>query len=157
MLEDFPKEKLQEIYEILPEDLKEALFSQEISDTINDICVEENLTEKQISKIIEHIGYVFLGLLSPNDFEKTIKEKLFLSDDLARRINQRIVRAIFMPLKASLELIHKVKIISQPEFTEEETPAEEEAVKKEATKELPKKGRPPIKRQGKDVYREPIE
>lgn len=147
MLEDFPKEKLQEIYEILPEDLKEALFSQEVADTINDISLEENLEKKQISKIIEYVGYVFLGLLSPNEFEKAIKEKLFLTEETAHRISQQIIRTIFLPLKTNLELIHKTKINPPPEITEEKPPAKEEPSKEEM---------PPARRQGRDTYREPI-
>ena len=148
MLEDFPKEKLQEIYESMPQDLKEALFSQEISDTINDICLENNLEEKQISKIVEYVGYVFLGLLSPNDFEKTTKEKLIIKDDLAQKISRQITRLVFFPLKTSLELIYKIKIELPKEVIEEKLPAEEEPPKEE--KISSGKG-------GKDTYREPIE
>ncbi len=148
MLEDFPKEKLQEIYEITPQDLKEALFSQETADTINDICLENNLEEKQTSKIIEYVGYVFLGLLSPNDFEKTIKEKLFLTEELSRKINRQIVRVIFIPLKTSLELIYKIKIELPKEVVEEKLPAEEEPPKEEKISSG---------KRGKDTYREPIE
>ena len=148
MLEDFPKEKLQEIYESIPQDLKEALFSQETADTINDICSENNLEEKQISKIIEYVGYVFLGLLSPNDFEETIKDKLFLTEELSRKINRQIIRIIFLPLKTSLELIYKIKIELPKEVIEEKLPA---------TEEPPKEEKIPSGKEEKDTYREPIE
>jgi len=148
MLEGFPKEKLQKIYEILPQDLKEALFSQETADTINDICSENNLEEKQISKIIEYVGYVFLGLLPPNEFEKTIKEKLIIKEDLAQKISRQIIRLVFLPLKTRLELIYKIKIELPKEVIEEKLPAEEEPPKEE--KISSGKGE-------KDTYREPIE
>jgi len=148
MLENYPKEKLQEIYESIPQDLKEALFSQETADTINDICLENNLEEKQISKIIEYVGYVFLGLLSPNDFEKTIKEKLIIKDDLAQKISRQITRLVFLPLKTSLELIHKTEIKLPPGIAEEKLPAEEE---------FPKEEKISSGKGGKDTYRELIE
>ncbi len=162
MLEDFPKEKLQEIYEILPEDLKQAFFSQEISDTINDIGEENNLTEKQIFKIVEYVGYVFLGLLSPNDFEKNIKEKLFLTDVLAHNINRQIVRTIFIPLKTSLELIHRTQI-NMPSAAKEEKEEKKVVEKKETIKEIlpaqeesPAQEKPPVEKPKEDVYREPV-
>ena len=148
MLEEHPKEKLQEIYEILPEDLRQALFSQEIADMISDICVDENISEKQIDKISKYVGYVILGILSPNDLEKTIKEDLFLEEPSARRINQQILRLIFLPLKTSLELIHKTEIELPSEITEEKIAAKEKTSQKEEASS---------KRQGKDVYREPVE
>ncbi len=170
--EDFPKEKLQEIYEILPEDLKEAIFSEEISATINDIGVENSLNEKQNSKLIEYVGYVFLGLLSPNDFEKNIKEKLFLTEALAHRIYQQIVRTVFIPLKTSLELIHKTQINMPSAVKEKEEKEQKKVAEKTETiknrfpvqeEEMPVQEKPPIKEESpaeefkKDVYREPIQ
>jgi len=148
MLEEYPKEKLQEIYEILPEDLKKALFSQEIAGTINDICAEENMEEKQVSQIIKYVGYVFLGLLSPNDFEKTIREDLFLKEYLASRINRQITSLVFLPLKTRLELIYKIEIKFPKEVIEEKLLSEEEPPEEE--KISSGKGQ-------KDTYREPIE
>ena len=148
MLENFPKEKLQEIYEILPQDLKEALFSQETAETINDVCSENEIGEKQISRIIEYVGYVLLGLVSPNDFEKTIKENLFLKEDLASRINRQITRLVFFPLKTSLELIYKIEIKVPKEIIKEKLPIAEET---------PKEEKPILKKSGRDTYREPVE
>ena len=174
-LEDFSKEKLQEIYEILPEDLKQALFSQDIADTINDIGIENNLTEKQIYKLIEYVGYVFLGLLSPNDFEKKIKEKLFIAEESARQINWQIVGAVFIPLKNSLELIYETKIAipTRPNISSgtKDEKQEKEVIQKQQTikvrlpadeespqqKELPAQEKSPVEKTKKDTYREPIE
>lgn len=152
MLEDFPKEKLQEIYEILPQDLKEALFSQEVANKISDIGIQNNLTTDQITKITEYVGYILLGLLSPNEFEKTIKEKLPIEDNLARRINHQITRLVFLPVKNSLEIIYKIKMEVVAEPLEEKLPAMEESPKKEP----PEEEKPVSKKPRIDIYREPV-
>lgn len=142
MAEEYPKEELQKIYEALPEDLKKALFSDKTADDIYDVCVENGLEEKN-PEVAKYVGYILLGLLSPNDFEKTLKEKLLLKNDLAKKVSQEIARLVFVPLKNTLEALYKIKI---------EVPAElpKESFKEEIPKETPKK-------RGKDVYREPIE
>lgn len=148
MLEDFPKEKLQEIYEILPEDLKEALFSQEIANIINDICAENSIDEKQISEVSKYVGHTLLGLLSPNEFEKTIKEKLIIKDDSAQKISYQITRLVFLPLKTTLEFIYKIKMVLPKEVVEEKLPIAEEVFKEEKL---------PSRRPKRDTYREPTE
>ncbi len=109
MAEEYPKEELQKIYEALPEDLKEALFSEKTADDIYDVCVENGLEEKNL-ELAKYTGYVLLGLLSPNDFEKTLEEKLAIADESAKKISQAITRLVFFPLKTSLEPLYKIKI-----------------------------------------------
>ena len=144
MPEEYPKEELQKIYEALPNDLKEVLFSEKTADDIHDVCVENGLEEKNL-ELAKYTGYVLLGLLSPNDFEKTLEEKLGLKNDLAKKVSQEITRLVFIPLKTSLEALYKIKIEPPAEPSEEL-----------AEEELPKKEKPK-KRAGKDVYRETIE
>ena len=62
---------------------------------ISDICAEENFSEKQTDKISKYVGYVMLGILSPNEFQKTLREDLFLEEAVASRINRQILRLIF--------------------------------------------------------------
>jgi len=149
MAEEYPKEELQKIYEALPEDLKKALFSDKTADDIHDVCVENDIEEKNL-ELAKYVGHVLLGLLSPDELEKTLKEKLTIADESAKKISQEITHIVFFPLKTSLEPLYKIKIVSPlpPETAE---PA----------KELPKEELPieqaPKKRTGKDTYREPIE
>ncbi len=149
MPEDYPKEELQKIYEALPQDLKEALFSEKTADDIHNVCVENGLEEKNL-ELAKYIGYVLLGLLSPDEFEKTLKEKLTIADELALKISQEITRLVFFPLKTSLEPLYKIKMAPPP-------PREMTEPSKEVTKEEIPMEQAPKKRVGKDVYRELIE
>ena len=150
MPEEYPKEELQKIYEALPKDLKEAMFSDEVADNISDICAANGLEEEKSPEVAKFVADVFLGLLSPNEVEKTLKEKLMLEGDLSKKISQEITRLVFFPLKTRLEALYKIKIIPppSPETTE---PSKEFPKEKIPIEQTPKKGL------GKDVYREPIE
>ena len=85
-----------------------------------------------------------LGLLPPDEFEKTLTEKLALKNDLAKKISRDITRLVFLPVKTSLEMLYKteIKVPTEPpkELSEQETP-------KPTPKTSP----------GKDIYRELIE
>jgi hypothetical protein len=156
MPDEYPKEKLKELYELLPEDLKVALFSDKTADDIYDVCLENGLEEKNI-EIAKYTGYVMLGLLPPNEFEKTLKEKLGLKDDTAKKVSQGITRLVFLPIKNSLEILHKTKVEIPPEPREELA----EEMPEEETGEAPAGGapeeQPARKKLGQDTYREPIE
>jgi hypothetical protein len=159
MPDEYPKEKLKEIYELLPENLKKAIFSNETADDIYDVCVKNGI-EKKDSEIAKYAGYVMLGLLSPNEFEKTLKEKLGLESNIAKEISRAITRLVFLPIKSSLEELYKIKIEVPPESTEKPVAAEkasEDEIKEEAVVEEAAKERPIRRKLGQDVYREPIE
>lgn len=149
MPEEYPKEELQKIYEALPDDLKEALFSDKTAGDIYDVCVENGLEEKNL-ETAKYVGYVLLGLLSPNEFEKTLKEKLALKNDVAKKVSQEIYRFVFFPLKSSLEPLYKIKMA--PPLPMETAEPSKKILKEEILME-----QAPKKRAGKDVYREPIE
>lgn len=133
----YPKEQLQQLYKDLPKDLQEALFSQRVADNINEICTKNGLTdEDKIYDIVQNVGYVFLGLLPPNEFQGVLEYELKLNSNLAYRITKEITRFVFLPLKKTLEALYKIEIrISAKEVPP--LPAEEKAKKE-------------------DVYREPI-
>ncbi len=144
MAEEYPKEELQKIYEALPEDLKEALFSEKTADDIYDVCVENGIEEKNL-ELAKYVGYVLLGLLSPDELEKTLKEKLTIADESAGKISQEITRLVLLPLKTNLEALYKIKIEISTEPSEK-TP-EQGLPEEKPTKTSLKK----------DVYRETIE
>lgn len=133
---DYSPEQLWPLYEKLPEDLKEAIFSEKTANLIHDICTKNGM-EKEMSEVAKYTGYVMLGLLPPDEFQKTLKEELKLKNDLAKKVALEITRFIFFPVKESLEAIYKIKI---------EKPARP-AQAPERAAEKPKK----------DIYRETLE
>jgi len=135
----YTPEQFWKLYEKLPEELKEAVFSEETAETIWDIC-ERNEVEK-ISEVAEYVGQVLLGVLPPEDFQETLEKELKLEKDLAKKVSQEINRFIFYPVKASLEELYKIEIAPPAKPTGITPPPEE---------------KPPVP-PGEDIYREPIE
>jgi len=132
---EYPPEQLWPLYEKLPKDLQEAIFSEKTADLIYDICTRNGL-EKEMSEIARLTGYVLLGLLPPDEFEKTLKEELKLKNNIAKGVNQEITRFIFFPLRTTLEMIYKIEIAPVPK---------------------PSIVTPPADKPKKDIYREPLE
>jgi len=100
---DYPKEQLWELYKDLPKNLQNALFSSEIGDNIYEICERNGVEEKKASEISKNIGYVFLGLLPPSDFQKVLKKEIGLIPKTAENVSSEIERFIFLPLRKNLE------------------------------------------------------
>lgn len=141
---NYTKEQLWELYNALPKDLQEAASSEKSSSNIREICIKNGVSDEDlIFETIKNTGYVFLGLLPPNEFSYILEKELKLEKSKAELITSEIIRFVFLPVRGSLEALYQIKIkptvkpgvdISVPE-----TPA---LVKK------PKK---------QDIYREPTE
>jgi len=108
---DYPKEQLWKLYKNLPEDLQKAAFSEEVADNIQKICTKNNVSDdKLIFNIAKNVGYVFLGLLAPNEFKNVLEKEIKIKKDKAEKISSQISRFVFLPLKKSLEALYKTEI-----------------------------------------------
>jgi hypothetical protein len=101
----YTKEQYWKIYETLPQQLKEAVFSAETADHIFETC-ETNKVE-EVSKVAAEVGDVLMGLTLPKDFETALKKNVGLKPAVAQSIAQGINRLVFYPNKAPLEEIHR--------------------------------------------------
>ncbi len=109
MAKEYSKEQLQELYKVLPENLKKVVFSEKTSETVNKICLKNQLEKEKVEKITEYLNHVLLGLLSPENFEKALKEKIGLESNTVEKINQEIYQSIFFPLKEVLQKLYKTE------------------------------------------------
>lgn len=99
-MEEYTKEQLMELYEQLPENLKKAVFSTEIGELIKKICEENNLKDSY-SVMLKQVGYVFLGILSPNEFKETLGNPTIFT---------RINNEVFLNLKNDLDPLYGINI-----------------------------------------------
>jgi len=143
MAKEYTKEEFWKLYEKIPQELKEAIFSEEIAESIWDICLRNEIEDERISEVARYTGRVLLGILPLEDFQKTLEEELKLEKGMAKKISQEINRFVFYPVKSSLEELYKTEI-APPAKPTKVTPAPEE------------KPAPPGPSK-KDIYREPIE
>jgi hypothetical protein len=139
MPEEYPKEQLWQLYEALPEELKDAIFSEKTAEAIYNVC-QKNGLEKEMPQVAKYAGYVLLGLLTPDEFQNTLQEELKLKNDAAKKVALEISRFVFFPVKGSLEALYKIEI-EKPVLPEKESAPEEK----------------PAEKRGKDAYRESLE
>ncbi len=108
---DYPKEQLRQLYKNLPKDLQEAGFSKENAKNIHEICTKNGITDEGvIFDVAKNTGYVFLGLLPPNEFSYILEKDLELEKSKAELIASEITRFVFLPVRSSLEALYKMKI-----------------------------------------------
>lgn len=108
---NYPKEQLWQLYKNLPKDLQEATFSKEVAQNINEICTKNGIIDEDaILKVAKNVGYVFLGLLPPNEFSYILEKELELGKSKAELIAAEITRFVFLPVRNSLEALYKMEL-----------------------------------------------
>jgi hypothetical protein len=168
MEKKYTPEEIWKIYEKLPEELKDAIFSEEAADNIFNICSRHGVKEsRQISEVAKYVGRVLLGLLPPNELQETLEIEMKLEKEKAKKISQEVYRFIFYPVKASLEELYKIEIAPPAQPTKITPPPQESQKVREETKikeEVEIKEEKDIYREKteeekkqSDIYREPIE
>lgn len=138
MQKQYAKEELWKLFEKLPNELKEAVFSQETADQIFNVCERNNVEE--VSKVAYEVGLVLMGALLPVDFEKTIQQELKLKESVAKSVATEINRFVFYPVRPALQQLHAMEV------GENKMPEQKIEEQKTETKPI-----------GEDTYKEQIE
>lgn len=139
---DYPKEQLWELYKNLPKDLQKAAFSEENARNIQEICAKNGVTDDDlIFDVAKNIGYVFLGLLPPNEFPDVLEKELKIEKKKVGQITSEITRFVFLPVKKSLEALYNIEIKPGVEpkvssLSPEAEPPEKESKKKDKYREV---------------------
>ena len=102
----YTKEELWGVYDKLPSELQQAIFSGETADQIFSTCERNDVQE--VSKVAYNVGLVLLGVLLPSQLENTLVQDLKIKKLAAQGIMADINRFIFYPVRAQLEQIHQV-------------------------------------------------
>ena len=120
---DYPKKQLKQLYENLPKNLQKAVFSDKNGEYIYEACTRNNIEKNDIiHEVAKYTGYVLLGLLSPNDFQKRLEEEVKIEKAKAKQIALEINRFVFFPVKNSLEALYKTTIQTQKDDTSQPIP-----------------------------------
>ena len=147
MPKKYSKEEIWKLYEKLPEELKEAVFSETTAESIWEICERNGIEDDRISEIARFAGRVLMGILPPDELQETLEKELELDKERAKKISQEINRFIFYPVKSTLGELYKIEIAppagAPPSVPKKTVPSEEKL-----EEEKPKR---------EDIYREPVE
>jgi len=143
MPEKLSSDQIWKLYEKLPKELQDVFFTQETGDITYEICEKNGVLDK-FSEIVDNVSYVLLGVLPPDEFQKTLEKEVKLKPDVAKKVSREINRYIFFPVKSSLEMLYRIEI-APPARPAPPSP------------EVPPKAPPEEKPKKPDIYREPIE
>jgi hypothetical protein len=98
------KQKAQERYSSLPENLKDALFSNFNTDLVWHIGENNSLSNDKIKILATIVGDVIMGFLSVDDFESELKTSINnLNPENTSLISGEIKQKIFSPIAEELK------------------------------------------------------
>lgn len=110
MAREYTKKEMWDIYEKLPENLQEAVFSPKTAEHVRNACRRANVDEELISEVASFTGRVLMGLLTPKEFKKRLEEELELNQQQVKSLYREINRFILMPVRETLSALYGVEI-----------------------------------------------
>ena len=108
-MKNFTDQQIAQMYDNLPEDLKDAIFSVDTTSLVNMIGKKHGLAIDKIGDLANETGMVMLGVTHPNDFIGNLTDRLDVDKEKARIIAQEINEQIFKPVRESLRKIHNMR------------------------------------------------
>lgn len=99
-------QQLKEIYMKLPDDLKEAIFSSDSSEAIQNIGKKYNLAVDKIGELADETGLVMLGLTSSRDYVANLSIRLNVPHESALKIANEVSNLVFSKVRESLKKVH---------------------------------------------------
>ena len=108
-MKNFTEEQIAQMYDNLPEDLKDAIFGLEMNEIVERIGRENQLNIEQIGDLANETGMVMLGVTHPNEFIGNLTERLEVDKEKARAIAGEINEQVFKKVRESLRKIHNMR------------------------------------------------
>lgn len=139
-------------YEKLPDNIKEALFSEENFNIVSEICEKNGITDEETkSQLVKYVGKTLMGLLPIREFAIVLELELNLDTEVARNISWDIDSRIFSHLRISLNKLYSPDVAEKKELVDNTKKEEQAEPKTESLKEkIPQPVNP------KDRYKEPL-
>ncbi len=158
-MSQYTKDELWKIFETLAPELKQAVFSEETANTIQETCQRNNISEEQMGKIAGIVGDSLMGLLHPEDLAQTIMNETRLPPEQASNVARDINRLIMFPVKNYLYDFYKeITFVPSGKIVQSQM-ARPPASLREAPRasQQTTAPRPTAKPKASDVYRETAE
>lgn len=100
-------EKLRELLRNLPSAVREYYESERLSERIEEVANENDLTVSMSWALASEIGNVLIGFKPMSDFKRSIRERLELDpvklDDLVKSVDEKIFEEVRQSLKSDVE------------------------------------------------------
>ncbi|GEM_PF-5867287 len=131
---------IEEIYPILPEDLKAVITDPGLKDKFQAIATAHSISEDQLTRLKDETYLVLLGLSDLSDYTGNVKRGLEVGLDRATSIALDVYKNIFQPVEETLEAIENSL---EPENEEGKGEDRKEGTPSEAFKREPEVYSPP--------------
>lgn len=119
-------ENIKQYYKKLPERVKEAYSSADITNTLQEIGKKHKLHVDKLGEFIDETGLVMLGVTHPSEYIGNIKKRLGVDSEQARAVAQDVNEQIFKPIREELKKVHN---IGESAITEEKEKREKAATR----------------------------
>lgn len=106
MNEKNEQEKFLTLYKNLPEEMKEFLFSDYLTKTVEKICKDNNI--KNVMDLSTIIGELLVGLLPLENFKKSLEKMPEMSDKI-NSVYDDVLEKILSRTKNNFNLVHPPK------------------------------------------------
>lgn len=141
MLKSYTVEEYRDLYEALPKKIQRLFWEEDVSDRITKLIERFNLGEREATKIVQIVAFVYYGILPPSHLKKVVEVEIGI-DQNNETITNEIIRLLIAPFYVILKELYEKdefqKIGIKPFYDDEKN------IKKE-------------KNSFGDIYREPIE
>ncbi len=108
-MQNYTDQQIAQMYDNLPEDLKDSIFSVDTTSVANEIGRKYGLAIDKIGDLANETGMVMLGVTHPNEFIGNLADRLEVDKEKARAIAQEINEQIFKKVRESLRKIHNIR------------------------------------------------
>lgn len=146
-MKQFSVEQIQNQFNKLPEELRNAITSMEVSGTIQAVGNRHGLRIDQMGELVDMIGLVMLGLMKPGDFVSSFVKETGVDRQTAQKIAEDINKELFTVLKTSMQEVQRqeqekeTEVLPEiaPETTSSDISSVEQAGNFEIEREAPPK------------------
>jgi len=107
-------QQIQDIYETLPQDIKDVLSSEDTAKKLQDISTKHNLHIDQAGSLSDLTTLVMLGITPANEFVGEIKKELEISEPEATALADEVNEQILRDIKASLMKVYADDNLEEP-------------------------------------------
>ena len=108
-MQNLTPEKIKEIYEKLPEDLKEAIFSVDTANIIRETSTTNGLTIDKMGELADEVGLVIMGITSPSQFAPNLVSRLGVDKETVDKISAVINEKIFSQIRESMKKVQEAR------------------------------------------------
>lgn len=105
---EYTQQQLKEKFDSLPNDIRQALLSEDPGLIIQLIGQDAGITPEQALDIEDEVTAVLMGTSHPKDFIANIQSKIDVDQEKARAIAEKVNEEIFQPVKESLNVVHNI-------------------------------------------------